>query len=90
MIICPNCKEEIEEQSYYCDQCGQRLSYCERCERVGIGRRCTHCGGLMVLPEELEKKHSTQGSVSFSMGAMSVSTGVSQRPTLDFQSNRLP
>lgn len=90
MIICPNCKEEIEEQSYYCDQCGQRLSYCERCERVGIGRRCTHCGGLMVLPEELEKKHSTQGSVSFSMGAMSVSTGVSQRPTSDFQSNRLP
>ena len=50
MIVCPNCKEEIEEQSFYCDQCGQKLLYCERCGRVGIGRRCTSCGGLMAAP----------------------------------------
>ena len=55
MIICPNCKEEIDEQSYYCDQCGQKLYYCERCGRVGIGRRCTSCGGLMVAPGEQAK-----------------------------------
>ena len=47
MIICPNCKEEIEEQSFYCDQCGQALMYCSNCGRVGTGRRCTYCGGLM-------------------------------------------
>ena len=52
MIICPSCREEIEEQSYYCDQCGQALQYCSNCGRVGIGRRCTYCGGLMVPPEE--------------------------------------
>ena len=52
MIICPSCKEEIEEQSHYCDQCGQKLLYCERCGRVGIGRRCTSCGGLMAAPGE--------------------------------------
>lgn len=52
MIICPNCKEEIEEKSFYCDQCGQKLLYCERCGRVGIGRRCTSCGGLMAEPGE--------------------------------------
>ena len=50
MIICPTCKEEIEDDSRYCDQCGQALLYCNQCGRVGIGRRCTYCGGLMVPP----------------------------------------
>lgn len=50
MIICPACKEEIDDDSRYCDQCGQALLFCNQCGRVGIGRRCTHCGGLMVAP----------------------------------------
>ena len=48
MIICPACREEIEDDSHYCDQCGQALLFCNQCGRVGLGRRCTHCGGLMV------------------------------------------
>jgi len=48
MIICPACKEEIDDDSYYCDQCGQALLFCKQCGRVGLGRRCTYCGGLMV------------------------------------------
>ena len=67
MIICPNCKEEIEEKSYFCDQCGQELSYCTNCGRVGKGRRCTHCGGLMASPDDLEKNNS---SVSKSVSAL--------------------
>ena len=58
MIICPNCKEEIEERSHFCDQCGQELAYCTQCGRVGKGRRCTHCGGLMASPDELDKKQN--------------------------------
>ncbi len=53
MIICPNCKEEIEDDSHFCDQCGQELVYCSSCGRVGMGRRCTYCGGLMVSADEL-------------------------------------
>ena len=64
MIICPNCKEEIEERSRFCDQCGQELSYCTNCGRVGKGRRCTHCGGLMVSPDELDKKKEKNASMS--------------------------
>lgn len=67
MIICPNCKEEIEEKSYFCDQCGQELSYCTNCGRVGKGRRCTHCGGLMASPDDLEKNNS---NVSKSVAAL--------------------
>lgn len=50
MIICPTCKEEIDNDSHFCDQCGQALLFCDRCGSVGIGRRCTKCGGLMVAP----------------------------------------
>lgn len=66
MIICPSCREEIEEHSHYCDQCGQELFYCSNCGRVGMGRRCTQCGGLMISVEELEnqRKSPKQPSVS--------------------------
>lgn len=47
MIYCPNCKEEIEPDSLYCDQCGTALLFCGSCGRVGLGKRCTHCGGIM-------------------------------------------
>lgn len=52
MIICPSCKEEIEDDSHFCDQCGQKLVYCSSCGRVGMGRRCTYCGGLMISADE--------------------------------------
>ena len=74
MIICPNCKEEIEERSHFCDQCGQELSYCTQCGRVGKGRRCTHCGGLMASPDEMDKKQNdVHVSRSSAMEAASLS-----------------
>jgi hypothetical protein len=69
MIICPNCKEEIEDNSHYCDQCGQALLYCNQCGRVGMGRRCTSCGGLMVTAEERANGARAQMSVSESVSA---------------------
>ena len=53
MIICPFCKEEIEDRSYYCDQCGQALSYCTSCGHVGTGRLCTYCGGIMQSAQDI-------------------------------------
>ena len=74
MIICPTCKEEIEDDSRYCDQCGQELVYCSNCGRVGMGRRCTHCGGLMVSYDELEQQRSQrQQFVSQSYANMATS-----------------
>ena len=74
MIICPNCKEEIDDNSHYCDQCGQALLYCDRCGRVGMGRRCTNCGGMMVTPEQYQRAINAQASLS-----NSVSTGFVSR-----------
>ena len=73
MIICPNCKEEIDDDSHYCDQCGQALLYCNRCGRVGMGRRCTYCGGQMVSPDEHSRGVSQETSYSNSISSGFVS-----------------
>ena len=72
MIICPNCKEEIDDDSRFCDQCGQALLYCERCGRVGLGRRCTSCGSMMIPADDFHQRQ-------MGVGGMSVSTSVSIR-----------
>ena len=73
MIICPNCKEEIDDDSHYCDQCGQALLYCKSCGRVGMGRRCIHCGGLMVSLEEYQRDIGAQTSYSVGISANPIS-----------------
>ena len=72
MIICPNCREEIEEESHFCDQCGQELVYCSSCGRVGMGRRCTHCGSLMVSADEIiqKRQESRRTSVSYTSNSL--------------------
>lgn len=73
MIICPSCKEEIDDDSHYCDQCGQALLYCKNCGRVGIGRRCIHCGGMMVSLEEFQNTVNAQTAFSMSVSASAIS-----------------
>ena len=96
MIICPNCKEEIDDNSHYCDQCGQALLFCEKCGRVGMGRRCTNCGGLMITPEEYEKRNnnaSTAMATSVSSGFVSqdfVSTHRGDRTLQGMGAPRMP
>lgn len=81
MIICPNCKEEIDDDSHYCDQCGQALLFCKNCGRVGVGRRCTQCGGMMITPDEYKTEvsklvYSSQMSASISQ-SMATTTPIS-------------
>lgn len=47
-MLCPKCKFEIDNDSCYCDQCGQEIRYCQSCRRPGKGNRCTACGGRML------------------------------------------
>lgn len=72
MIICPTCREEIDEGSHFCDQCGQALLYCSNCGYVGTGRRCTQCGGLMVSADHIKK-----GSLSV-MSSITSATKINQ------------
>lgn len=50
-MICPSkiCKNEIPEDSLYCDQCGIKLLRCQKCNSVGISKFCGKCGGCMIF-----------------------------------------
>lgn len=86
MIICPACKEEIDNDSHFCDQCGQALLFCDRCGNVGIGRRCTHCGGLMVAPDV--NKKASDGI--FGMPESDMTTSISTREYQQQNGNNIP
>ncbi|MBQ2209459.1 MAG: FHA domain-containing protein [Prevotella sp.] len=77
MIICPSCKEEIEDDSHYCDQCGQELVYCSNCGRVGMGRRCTYCGGLMISADEMIEQRVAPKQQSSAVDSLHVTTAAS-------------
>lgn len=87
MIICPSCKEEIEDESHYCDQCGQELVYCSSCGRVGMGRRCTYCGGLMVGADQQGASQSTTNAQQMltSVRDNSIPTLTLYNPSLDIR-----
>jgi len=48
-MICPSkiCKQEIPDDSCFCDQCGVHLLRCDKCGFIGTGKFCGSCGGPM-------------------------------------------
>jgi hypothetical protein len=46
---CPSkiCKQEIPDDSCFCDQCGVHLLRCDKCGFIGTGKFCGSCGGSM-------------------------------------------
>ena len=45
---CPSCKETIDDDSLYCDQCGEQILVCSVCGRPGKGKRCIFDGKELV------------------------------------------
>lgn len=54
MIDCPVCKEQIDTDSIYCDQCGELLTECPKCKTVRKGKFCTTCAGTKLIPRNGE------------------------------------
>ena len=51
---CPYCKIDIENDSYYCDQCGQEIKICSLCKKPGKGNFCVDDKGKLVSMKEFE------------------------------------
>ena len=49
---CPLCKEEIEADSIFCDQCGSELRKCTNCGGFCKGNFCPKCGKPSVKASE--------------------------------------
>lgn len=52
---CHNCKSVIDNDSWFCDQCGAKIYLCPECHTPGKGegKRCGMCGSKLVAAEEL-------------------------------------
>lgn len=49
---CPHCGADIENDSYFCDQCGAELSICPKCGNFTKAKFCTSCGVQSVKASE--------------------------------------
>ena len=45
---CPYCKETIDDDSRFCDQCGKELHFCPECRQPKRGTECPACGADLV------------------------------------------
>ena len=52
---CPYCKEIIDDDSHYCDQCGKELRFCPECHQPKRGTECPACGSDLVSAKEYFK-----------------------------------
>jgi len=51
-MICPFCKTDIDNDSFYCDQCGNEILICPVCKNPGKGKRCTQDGSKLNTAKE--------------------------------------
>ena len=49
---CPFCKEVIDDDSHFCDQCGKELNFCPECRQPKRGTECPACGAELISAEE--------------------------------------
>lgn len=54
-MICPKCKADIPDDSWFCDQCGSELMFCPNCKTPAKGKRCTRCGAVLIGAAQLSK-----------------------------------
>ena len=48
LVKCPFCSKEIENDSFYCDQCGEELRVCPSGHGFKKGKICSECGTKLV------------------------------------------
>ncbi|MDR1756113.1 MAG: FHA domain-containing protein [Culturomica sp.] len=48
LVKCPFCGQEIESDSFYCDQCGEELKLCPAGHGFKKGKVCSACGTELV------------------------------------------
>ena len=53
---CPYCKEMIDDDSWFCDQCGKEIKICPECHLPKRGTECPACGADLVSAKSLATK----------------------------------
>lgn len=67
-MICPWCKSEIDDDSWFCDQCGKELWICPKCGKPGRGKACIYDGSMLVKASEIVNLSSGTSSSNIYQG----------------------
>ena len=62
MQTCPKCKQMIDDDSWFCDQCGTELMVCPNCKAVKRGIRCNTCGTKLISAKDFAQNNGVLGS----------------------------
>ena len=80
-MLCAYCNSDIENDSFYCDQCGKELFICPTCNRPGKGKNCIHDGSKLISPKQLSNHANSTNPTSNNnpiLQSKSILTGASQ------------
>lgn len=47
-MVCAYCKSNIDDDSFWCDQCGKEILICPKCNKPCKGKMCSSCGTSLV------------------------------------------
>lgn len=85
MMKCFICKNDIEDDSLFCDQCGTKIFICPDCRipGKGEGKRCGKCGHLLVDASKI-------GTKSDDTSGQSDPGGQQTPPPVDPVPNQIP
>jgi hypothetical protein len=88
---CPNkiCSQDIDDDSRYCDQCGEQLLVCSLCGRPGKGKRCVLDGNELVPIGSGSQAAPTTVSIS-TQAPQSVQTSQPPSPAPTNQATQSP
>ena len=60
LVKCPFCGKEIENDSFYCDQCGEELKVCPTGHGFKKGKVCSDCGTKLVEAKNAQNSPAPQ------------------------------
>ena len=63
-MICAFCNAQIDDDSFFCDQCGEEILVCELCGEPGKKKRCTKDGQLLVPAKSRNTVKTDQPAVA--------------------------
>ena len=88
LVKCPHCSKDIENDSFYCDQCGAELMYCPQCHIFGKGKFCSKCRTPLVPASKSASSPATSQPVSpQTSGGVQMNQPVNPQPASGMQPN---
>jgi predicted RNA-binding Zn-ribbon protein involved in translation (DUF1610 family) len=62
IVKCPSCQQEIENDSFYCDQCGETLNICPSGHGFKKGKICNECGTTLIAASNSDSSKTMTAS----------------------------